>query len=275
MISIKQVVPWGRSFEEYCRMFAPSEADLRKRIVGCADGPASFNAELTARGGQVVSCDPLYRFTTAEIREQIRVTFDQVIEQTIVPDDKYQIRATVSRWIADQNIQAIVTTGGTGLTGRDITPEAVQPLFDKEIEGVGEPVVPSGQRQAPGQAVVAAVQQAETRVFRPQPAGEMLGQIRQRSLVCRRPGITGFERQFVLAELHPLASGQEQEADGKENPDRKVHRSSLREPTVTVADSGIHARRRDRRGPVEAHEKSPQPFNTTAGLYWWARLGSN
>ena len=59
-------------------------------------------------------------------------------EKAIVPDDIYQIRAVVSRWIADARIQAIVTTGGTGVTGRDITPEAVKPLFDKEIPGFGE-----------------------------------------------------------------------------------------------------------------------------------------
>lgn len=56
----------------------------------------------------------------------------------IVTDDKYAIRASLSEWIADPAIQAIVTTGGTGLTGRDGTPEAVQPLLDKTIEGFGE-----------------------------------------------------------------------------------------------------------------------------------------
>jgi molybdopterin adenylyltransferase len=56
----------------------------------------------------------------------------------IVPDDIYQIRAIVSAWIADNNIQVILTTGGTGVTGRDGTPEAIRPLLDKEIEGFGE-----------------------------------------------------------------------------------------------------------------------------------------
>ena len=59
-------------------------------------------------------------------------------EKIIVPDDTYQIRAVVSRWIADADVSAVITTGGTGLTGRDITPEAVRPLLDKEIEGIGE-----------------------------------------------------------------------------------------------------------------------------------------
>lgn len=61
-----------------------------------------------------------------------------VVDRKIVPDDIYQIRAIVSQWIADPGVHAIVTTGGTGLTGRDGTPEAIKVLFDKEIEGFGE-----------------------------------------------------------------------------------------------------------------------------------------
>ncbi len=61
-----------------------------------------------------------------------------LVEKVIVPDNIYQIRAVVSRWIADEAVQAIITTGGTGVTGRDGTPEAVQPLLDKEISGFGE-----------------------------------------------------------------------------------------------------------------------------------------
>jgi molybdenum cofactor biosynthesis protein B len=59
-------------------------------------------------------------------------------EKIIVADDVYKIREVMSRWIADPEINAIISTGGTGLTGRDITPEAVRPLLDKEIEGIGE-----------------------------------------------------------------------------------------------------------------------------------------
>jgi molybdenum cofactor biosynthesis protein B len=59
-------------------------------------------------------------------------------DKKIVPDDIYQIRAIVSRWIAEPGIQAIITTGGTGVTGRDGTPEAVSPLLDKTLDGFGE-----------------------------------------------------------------------------------------------------------------------------------------
>lgn len=59
-------------------------------------------------------------------------------EKAIVPDDVYQIRAVVSRWIAAGDVNAVITTGGTGVTGRDGTPEAVLPLLDKVIEGFGE-----------------------------------------------------------------------------------------------------------------------------------------
>ncbi|HIG54286.1 MAG TPA: molybdenum cofactor biosynthesis protein B [Candidatus Latescibacteria bacterium] len=59
-------------------------------------------------------------------------------EKCIRLDDIYQLRAQVSQWIADDKVQAVVTTGGTGLTGRDGTPEALSVLFDKEIEGFGE-----------------------------------------------------------------------------------------------------------------------------------------
>ena len=62
----------------------------------------------------------------------------ELAEKLILPDDIYDIRAAVSRWIAAAGVDVVITTGGTGLTGRDGTPEAVAPLLDKEIEGFGE-----------------------------------------------------------------------------------------------------------------------------------------
>lgn len=59
-------------------------------------------------------------------------------EKVLIKDDIYQIRAHVSRWIADPKAQVVLITGGTGFAGRDSTPEAVRPLFDKEVIGFGE-----------------------------------------------------------------------------------------------------------------------------------------
>lgn len=56
----------------------------------------------------------------------------------LVRDDVYMLRAVVSAWIADPQVQAILVTGGTGFSGRDSTPEALAPLFDKHVEGFGE-----------------------------------------------------------------------------------------------------------------------------------------
>jgi hypothetical protein len=82
MFTLDQVVPWGRSFDEYRRLFALTDDDLSRSILGCADGPAAFNAEATKRGVRVVSCDPLYRFSRQEIDARISATCDTVLEQT-------------------------------------------------------------------------------------------------------------------------------------------------------------------------------------------------
>lgn len=70
--------------------------------------------------------------------EKLSTAGHRNIEKAIVRDDKYDIRAALSRWIADPEVDVVLTTGGTGVTGRDGTPEAVKPLLDKEIEGFGE-----------------------------------------------------------------------------------------------------------------------------------------
>jgi len=80
--TLNDVVPWGRSYDEYVRMFALEDAELGSRILGCADGPASFNAEATRRGGRVLSCDPLYQFDAEAVRERIDATAENVLEQT-------------------------------------------------------------------------------------------------------------------------------------------------------------------------------------------------
>ncbi|MCR9106931.1 MAG: molybdenum cofactor biosynthesis protein B [Gammaproteobacteria bacterium] len=70
--------------------------------------------------------------------EALRADRHAIGAKAIVKDDIYQIRAVLSAWIADSDIHAIIVTGGTGFSGRDSTPEAVAPLFDKRIEGFGE-----------------------------------------------------------------------------------------------------------------------------------------
>ncbi|MGB5590660.1 MAG: molybdenum cofactor biosynthesis protein B [Gammaproteobacteria bacterium] len=70
--------------------------------------------------------------------DRVQAAGHQCAGKSIVPDDIYRIRAAVSTWIADEAINAIITTGGTGVTGRDGTPEAVMPLLDKVIDGFGE-----------------------------------------------------------------------------------------------------------------------------------------
>lgn len=62
----------------------------------------------------------------------------RVVDKTVVKDDIYQVRAVLSRWIADAGVQVVLSTGGTGVTGRDGTPEAAAPLLDKIIPGFGE-----------------------------------------------------------------------------------------------------------------------------------------
>lgn len=89
MFTLADVVPWGRSFDEYRRMFALSDVDLRRRMLGCGDGPASFNAHASRRGAQVVSCDPIYQWDAGAIRERIDATAVTILEQTRVNADQF------------------------------------------------------------------------------------------------------------------------------------------------------------------------------------------
>ena len=74
----------------------------------------------------------------AFLEEALREAGHEIADRQIVIDDVYQLRAIVSQWIADPEVEVILTTGGTGFSGRDSTPEALAPLFDKTIEGFGE-----------------------------------------------------------------------------------------------------------------------------------------
>lgn len=79
--SLSEVVPWGRSLKEYIDMFSLTQDNLKQPILGCGDGPASFNAELTSKGGRVISVDPIYQFTSVEIQKRISDTYETVLKQ--------------------------------------------------------------------------------------------------------------------------------------------------------------------------------------------------
>ena len=72
------------------------------------------------------------------LRDALKAAGHNFMGKKIVPDDVYQMRAAFSDWIADSDVQVVISTGGTGVTGRDSTPEAVAPLLDKQVEGFGE-----------------------------------------------------------------------------------------------------------------------------------------
>ncbi|MGV0026273.1 SAM-dependent methyltransferase [Phormidesmis priestleyi] len=87
-MKLESVVPFGRSLDEYIQMFALTENDLQKSILGVGDGPASFNAEGTQRGYRIQSIDPLYAFTAAEIKSRFDAVVNNIIQQIKdSPDD--------------------------------------------------------------------------------------------------------------------------------------------------------------------------------------------
>jgi len=86
----KDVVPWGRNFDEYIRMFDLNEDCLKLKILGCGDGPASFNYEWNKRGGNVISIDPIYNMSKEKIQIRIDETYNDVISQTAKNRDKFR-----------------------------------------------------------------------------------------------------------------------------------------------------------------------------------------
>ena len=89
-ITIDHVLPWGRSFDEYVRMFNLEEVELAGRILSCADGPAAFNAEMNRRGRRVVSADPIYVFAADEIRSRISAAKDLIVANTSAHMESYR-----------------------------------------------------------------------------------------------------------------------------------------------------------------------------------------
>jgi len=91
-------------------------------------------AVLTISDTRTIDTDTSGQYLVDQLLEQDHV----LAAREIVIDDVYQIRSIVSNWVANPQVHAIISTGGTGFTGRDSTPEALSPLFDKEIDGFGE-----------------------------------------------------------------------------------------------------------------------------------------
>ena len=89
-MQLESIVPFGRSLDEYVQMFALTPAELKQKILGIGDGPASFNAEVTLQQGRVTSVDPIYQFDGAEIRRRFEAVVDNIIEQ---------VEATPKNWV--------------------------------------------------------------------------------------------------------------------------------------------------------------------------------
>lgn len=102
-MQLADIVPWGRSFDEYRAMLALSDADLERRILGCGDGPASFNAEASARGARVVSVDPIYAFDANAIARRIAAVRPQIEAGLREAPERYH-------WEHFANVDALVHT---------------------------------------------------------------------------------------------------------------------------------------------------------------------
>ena len=88
-VMLAQVAPWGRSLEEYRKMFMLSNEELNWQILGVGDGPASFNSEMNALGYTVVSIDPIYLLSEKQIEQRIEKTYDTVISQVKQKPDNF------------------------------------------------------------------------------------------------------------------------------------------------------------------------------------------
>lgn len=88
-VVLEEIAPWGRSLEEYKQMFDLSPLDLKSSILDCAGGPSSFNAEMHRKGPPVVSCDPIYRFSTSDITRRIAETHKSILNGVLKNQDNF------------------------------------------------------------------------------------------------------------------------------------------------------------------------------------------
>lgn len=91
-MKLEGVVPWGRSKDEYTGMFGLTSRDLGASILDCGGGPSSFNTEMAREGHEVVSCDPMYRFSAAEISRRIDEVFDSIVDGVKANQDGFSWR---------------------------------------------------------------------------------------------------------------------------------------------------------------------------------------
>ena len=95
-MKLENIVPWGRNLSEYVAMFLLTKDDLNAKILGCGDGPSSFNTEVDLNGGSVVSVDPLYAYSKQEIMQRIDEVSDEVMEQVIKNRDDFVWKSILS-----------------------------------------------------------------------------------------------------------------------------------------------------------------------------------
>src|SRR5690348_1898830 len=108
-VQLENVIPWGRTMREYELMFDLRNADLRGRILGCGDGPASFNAEMTRRGFSVVSFDPIYVFSAEQILDRFNASIEPVMSQVNAHPQNYV-------WKFHKDSDALLRTRQTAIT---------------------------------------------------------------------------------------------------------------------------------------------------------------
>ena len=88
-MELKNIIPWGRNLSEYVAMFMLTDEDLNSKILGCGDGPSSFNTEVDLNDGSVVSIDPLYAYSKQEIMQRIDEVTDEVMGQVVKNKDNF------------------------------------------------------------------------------------------------------------------------------------------------------------------------------------------
>jgi hypothetical protein len=139
-LTLDQIVPWGRSLDEYIRMFDLSMDDQARNILDCGGGPASFNAEMTQRGASVTSCDPIYKFSKTEIGQRIQQTYPIILQGVQQNRDDYvwtELRSPEHLCKVRLNAMAVFLNDfELGLSqGRYVTAELPQlPFGDRQFD---------------------------------------------------------------------------------------------------------------------------------------------